>query len=557
MSEPQIEHDDELKRRQTVIYALITSILIVILVGGINYSWFKRCPDSWVYLGTLQSDMQTYTAIFRELFENGNGFFYGSPHEIREHLAVPVFIQFPFILLGWLWRITSLSFPAVWEIFRILFTFFYCISLALLLKLFFKTRGWFILAYIVCLFGSGSIVPFLAIVKGGGVPPTSDGLSSLLASYYYTGQSMHWWGLHLFRNLFYPVELLIHACFFMTIYFLYRRMIVPFVILFFLTWFSGIFGAMELAGIILLWLVLEYTITKDRRIFIFIIIVLFISLIFVVYYKIFIPLYPAGKALEEQHREFPIPPVMLYDYVVHYSLLLVFLIPAFLYREFLKDVSSKPLLRLLIVWIVTVFLFSQNDKFMPGAGIQPPHFLRGYLFMSLAILLIYWFKFACQYNLFDRRIAKTAIAVFCALTFVESLFFTVCMYERLPHPEVSTIRLQTKEMLDYLNTIDETRHVLTLSPNRHLDVILPAQTKHRPYLADCMATPFWSEKFERLQRFISSGFESDLFHEYNIDTLIVRREFFPFMQFWHPSRAKLHMEYENSFWKIYRVELSS
>ena len=119
---------NEISTRQLIAVACLVALIINCIVGFINYSWFSRVPEGWVYLGTLQSDMQTYTAIFRELFENGNGFFYGSPNEIREFIAPPIFIQLPFIILGWLWHLSGFSIPAVWELFRIGFTFFKSIN---------------------------------------------------------------------------------------------------------------------------------------------------------------------------------------------------------------------------------------------------------------------------------------------------------------------------------------------------------------------------------------------------------------------------------------------
>ncbi|MCD6386406.1 hypothetical protein J7M23_11595, partial [Candidatus Sumerlaeota bacterium] len=522
--------------------------------GFINYSWFSRVPEGWVYLGTLQTDVQTYTAIFRELFENGNGFFYGSPNEIREFIAPPIFIQLPFIILGWLWHLSGFSIPAVWELFRIGFTFLFCISLALLLRVFIKQRLWFLVAFVMSVFGSGSLVFLIALLKGGNVPPTPDGLTSFLAQYYYSEQATHWWGLHLFRTLYYPVEIMTHSFFFLTLYFLLRRRLSLFTLFFFLTWFTGVFTAIELSAILVVFLLVELLLLKDKKSTSFLLTSSLIILVFLSYYKLFIPAYPVGKSLDIQHRQFPFPPLTFYDYITHYAWLLLFLLPSFFKGRFWHTLIHSPTGRLLLIWIGVVFLLTQNDKFLPGHGIQPPHFLRGYLFLGLSILVVLWFSYFAENLPKNHKIFRLIVGIFLVIAMVDSFVFTLCMYNRIPHPEVSTIRLQTREILDYLNTLKTTRHILVLSPNRHLDVIIPAQTPHRSYLADVMATPFWDEKFNDLQQFLMSGDVQPLLNKYHIDTLIVRRELFPFIQQWHLVALSLKLERQNTFWQLYTIQ---
>lgn len=548
-------YQKEISRRELIFVSCVVALIINCIVGFINCSWFFRVPKGWVYLGTLQSDMQTYTAIFRELFENGNGFFYGSPHEIREFMAPPIFIQFPFIILGWLWHLSGFSIPTVWEIFRISFTFLFCISLALMLSEFLKKRGWFLIAFVLSVFGSGSLIFVIAFLKGANVPPTSDGLTSFLAQYYYSEQAVHWWGLHLFRTLYYPVEIMTHSFFFLAIYFLIKRQLLLFSLFFFLTWFSGIFAAIELSGIILIFLLVEFLFLKDKKSVLFLVVSTLIILVFMLYYKVFIPTFPVGKSLEIQHRQFSFPPLTFYDYITHYAWLLLFLLPSFFKRKFWQEIIQEPMGRLLLIWIGVVFLLTQNDKFLPGNGVQPPHFFRGYLFLGLSILVIFWFSYFAENFIKNHyKVFKLVIVVCLLVAMVDGFVFTVCMYKRIPHPGVSTIRVQTKEILDYLNTLNTTRHILVLSPDRHLDVIIPAQTPHRSYLADIMATPFWEEKFNDFQKFLITQDERSIINKYYIDTIIVHHEFFPFIEQWRPRSVSLNLKRANPFWRVYYIQ---
>ncbi len=538
--------------REIIFIAFLSALLVNLIVGYINYSWFHRAPEGWVYLGTLQSDMQTYTSIFRELFENGNGFFYGSPQEIREELAPAIFIQFPFIILGWFWCISNLSIPLVWEIFRILMTFLFSFSLAFLLRCFFSQRRWFIVAFIFSVFGSGSIVFLVALFRGTQVPPTPDGLTSYLASYYYAEQALHWWGLHLFRNFFYPVELLIHSFFFLTLYYLIKQRYHYFALFFFLTWFSGLFAALELSGIVTLFLMYTYFKTKEAKRGKALLAVLLISLLFIIYYKVFIPSYPVGKSLDVQHTSFTFPPLTFYDYVVHYSWLLLFLVPSLFFKDF-RRFLQKNIYTLLFIWIGVVFLFSQNDKLLPGAGIQPPHFLRGYLFMALAILTIVWFRWFSATFPQKGILIKVATVILLCGGLTDSALFSLCMYYRIPHPEVSTVRQQTVDVLHYLNTWDGTRHIVVLSQNRHLDVVINSQTTHRSFLSDIMATPFWEEKIQTLQNFLMTANEGELVETFSVDTIIAHKDFFTFMNQWTPNEVTIELEYENALWRVYSV----
>ena len=117
-------------------FPVILGTAIALMITLINFQWYLRSSDEFIHTGFLQSEQTSYTAIARELFENGTGFTYAIPYSIEDD-SPRIYFHLPFFLIGWAWKISSLPFPLIWEIFRLLFVVLGVCALYALLGVYF------------------------------------------------------------------------------------------------------------------------------------------------------------------------------------------------------------------------------------------------------------------------------------------------------------------------------------------------------------------------------------------------------------------------------------
>jgi hypothetical protein len=206
----------------------------------------------------------------------------------------------------------------------------------------------------------------------------------------------------------------------------------------------------------------------------------------------------------------------------------------------------------LLVWVAVVFLLMNNQWFVGGGGIQPPHFSRGYLFFPLALLMLLWLRGLPALRPFSAQNARSVLLTLLLIVAVpDNALFLYAVAARQPHPGVLTVQRETKEVLDFLNAQPGRLHILC--PDTKLGVLIPAHTLHNSLIGDMMATPFWEEKRADLDRFLREGRRSGVLEKYGIDTIIIPAEWrYHFGQLVGDVRVR----YQNALWIVYEVARS-
>ncbi|MBM3336068.1 hypothetical protein FJY63_15520, partial [Candidatus Sumerlaeota bacterium] len=169
--------------------------------------WSWRCPSSMAYLGYLQGDQPTYTALARAVFQRGNGLFYANPFDF-DPSAPRVLTNLGYIALGWAMRALGQRSVLVWELWRIGFGATCYFLFAALVGRFFRSalmRWWVFLAGV---FGGGAA--WIVTLAAAATHPHNG----LIACFVEAEKGYDWWCLNLFRQSIYPLELFYHTCFF-------------------------------------------------------------------------------------------------------------------------------------------------------------------------------------------------------------------------------------------------------------------------------------------------------------------------------------------------------
>ena len=166
---------------------------------------------------------------------------------------------------------------------------------------------------------------------------------------------------------------------------------------------------------------------------------------------------------------------------------------------------------------MAVIILSQNDKILPGEGIQPPHFLRGYLFIGFCILVFTWIQRVAQ-NITPRLKILIPVVVLFIVSIPDSALFLIELATHQPHPGLLTYPAETDEVLKFLEKQPGSLRILNIAPK--LGDWIPARTHHRPLLAEAYTTPFWVEKRKAIAALIRIGRKSRVIEKYKIDLCI-------------------------------------
>lgn len=537
------------------------SIIIILLILAIpivmNLHWRQNAPEGFWFTGFLQSDQITYTALFRSVFERGNGFAYAYPYAAPSADNPAVNFQMPFTLLAWLWRITG-SIVLSWEIVRLLFgaAFLFVVFLTMreMLKTFYPDEeqdapfSIYVLGVFIILACGGGVAWLAALARSFG----AQGVS-FLERFQEAEGSYHWWFLNLFRNIFYPLELMYHAFFFLAIWGVlkknYRLALAGQV----LACLSGVFVGIEISGILIAFYIWEAVRQKNKESLMRLVWTLIVFALFAGYYGVFLPRFPIAKNLVEQHRVNIHDIIPMKEYLTAYGLMLFAALLAFLRRDFRRNLMGREAGRLIIVWLVVVAALVLNDKWLPaGRSLQPPHFTRGYLFAILTLIAACgfypsWKSFAAKGK---ARLAGASLLLI--LLFIpDNILFVALRFRETPHPMVLTIPNESMQLFDFLNTLKEQRVVF--SPERKLGDQIPAFTPHASILGQLYATPFNEEKSAMMERFFR-GADVDLFiKKYEIDLIVIGRrsaEYFDTMI----RRPEWKPVYSNKLWAVYAIQ---
>ncbi|MGC8841074.1 MAG: hypothetical protein ACP5QZ_06410 [Candidatus Sumerlaeaceae bacterium] len=495
---------------------LAVAAALVFALRIIAHAWFL--PPSRVYLGFVQVDQPVYYACAREYVESGNGLFAANPYsnlpDSRRHYS-----HLYFLLVGWIWRLTGVSFSVIDGGVRVLFG---PIMLLLAARIFRFLHGWRrganpLLA--LMLLGGGlawatALFSTTVNVLVGQLNKTpSDSWLSLLwflfTREFSTAEGGYGdWQVQLFRNLFYSPEICYHILFFGAVLFCMKRAFAAGCVTVFLAWWAHPYTGLEVSLILASWLVVEWARGNRPCLRPFAAIVA-INALFALYYGVFLARDPEHRSVYQQMQNFPA--VMLLSQIVSaYGLLAPLALAAFLPPRF-SEQWKRSEFRLAVVWAVVAALLNYQDKILPrGYGMQPLHFSHGYLYVPLALLateglesvLRMWRPLHAE-----RLIVSCAVALF-FLHLPDNLIW--CTRNVTCLPRTSILFAPPKADIELLNALDklpttETVLVDDLPPATSFFVpLIPVLTHHRSVNSHLFNTPFAEEKRQMLDEFRST-----------------------------------------------------
>jgi len=472
-------------------------------------------PPSQEYTGFVQDDQPVYYACAREIFENGNGLFYANPYSNLVN-SPRLFTHFYFFLVGWIWRLTGVSFTLIDGAVRLLFGPVYLLLAARLFRHIHGWQRWTNWLLLLLLVGSG--VAWLAAAMLIPVHIVSGDWhnyepSSMLASFWtlfledFNGaeNGYAWWHVDLFRNIVYSTEVFYHVLFFLTLVMFVKGYRWGGIIGVFLTWWAHPYTGVTLAAICCLWLGAEYGL-GNRRLLKPLIVLSMITAVFLLYYFAILPRNAEYRSVYTQMCEFKAP-MRLSKILVAYG----FLVPLSACALFLRSTRPhlrRPEIRLCVIWLGVVGVLNFHDKLLPFMQAkQPLHFSHGYLFVPMALLSPLGLEAILQarYGEKAKTLFAPVAAAICLFHLPDNVIW--CSQTIAGLPRMSRLFGVDKSAMEMLHRMDSLRsHEVILDialPQEYANVVtlIPVVTHHTAVRAHGFNTPYIYEKRNMIDSF--------------------------------------------------------
>ncbi|MBN1900667.1 hypothetical protein JW926_04990, partial [Candidatus Sumerlaeota bacterium] len=502
-------------------------ILFLFLPLVLLIRWNAYPPGGFFFTGFLQSDQITYTALFRSVILRGNGFSYSYPFAEQGSENPPVYFQIPFTLLAWIWKISGGNIVMTWEFFRLIssLAFFLILSSFLfhLMKRFYPDEAespgfrWFFYALLAILFFGGGVAWLFSLLKFGFARDKGISLPDAFKS---VESPYHWWFLNLFRNNLYPLELFHHACFFLALLGALRKKPLLIFTGLVLGCLSGVFVGIEISAVLMVFFLVETILKREKENLYHLGGALFVFLAFAAYYALFLPRFPVPRTLIQQHKKVFFELIPLHKYLPAYGILLFTTPFLFLKRDFRKMILKNREGRLLVCWAGAVGLLMFNDKFLPGSGLQPPHFSRGYFFSAMALLSGVGLFPLFQKAFLRNRLKAAPLLILATLLFLpDNVLFTIERFTDSPHVDILSLPPETKEALEFLDAITEPR--VAFCPDRKFGHLVPAFSNHASIFSEYGLTANDEAKVKEAHRFFSGRDRKSFIEKYRITLIIL------------------------------------
>jgi len=494
-------------RRARLFAAALAWGLPALLTGAIYSARWSLPPDR-APLGFVHVDQVVYYAAARELFENGNGLFYASPFSNRPD-SPRIYSHLGFLLVGWAWRLSGLS----WETIDLAFRFVFGVAaLGLALAIFRQAptgRRWRRWSALALSAGGGAaawtalarhLVDFALNRAGGDFPvPLGEWMLGWPEAFRQAEGGYGEWHLNLFRSLTLMPQPIYHVLFLGTALALARGRAGWAPMGVFLAWWAHPFTGLELGLVAMAFLIVETAMVRRRGPGIAAAGVAAVNVLFLTYYLAFLPRFEEHAATQARIADFgnPLLTRMLWPaYGLWVALPAAYLLSA----RFRRDWRRRRAVRLMTVWLVVVAALVFHDRwarFMKP--VQPMHFTRGYLFIPLVYFSVCGLDRLLSRLRRRRRPWAWVIAAMILLlqlpdNFVRLALFREDLARRVP---VYSIPRPALRMFEALDTVEErlTLHAIGLQGDfAELERLLPVLTPHRPLLGHPFNTPFIEEK---------------------------------------------------------------
>lgn len=478
-------------------------------VGALGTS--EPLPPDSVTLGFLQYDQPSYYACAREVFENGNFFFAGSPWS-SEPGSPRIYTNLTFSFFGLLWKL-GIPIRILDAGIRVVFGMAMMLLLVRLIRAALPSTRAILAACALVLFGGGLAWLFALwrfvtdTLFNRGVPGIAFSWESFVVRYPGLHADLERgyadWHQSIFRSLTYAPETFYHTLFFGCMLTLVNRAWRCSLVLLFLTWWAHPFTGIEAGFIFSAFTFLEGIILKRMPRWPFLG-ALAIHAIFFTYYGLLLPLNPEHASVAEQVRAFG-NPMLISMLIPAYGLLLPIALsflcmgPA---RALLRISASA---RLMLCWLVCVTILVFHDRilfFMEP--MQPMHFTRGYLYVPLVFWAACAFDFAMPKLAARKRwLAPVIGLLFLAVHLPDNLI--ALGRQRSINSDSLGVFYRPKACLEFyekLNAIEEPlvlQSVWTMNPWPRFDYLIPVYTHHRTLVGHWANTPYKQEKAELLR----------------------------------------------------------
>jgi hypothetical protein len=262
---------------------------------------------------------------------------------------------------------------------------------------------------------------------------------------------------------------------------------------------------------------------------------------------------PVAKSLVDQHKLTLYETIPLHKCFPSYGILLLTTPLVFLNKNFREKIFKTHEGRFLFVWLIVVGGLIFHDKILPPKlTFQAPHFSRGYFFSILVLLSSLGLYQEIKKSLTKFKRMKIMFPILAILFFIpDNVLFIVDRLSENPHSFFLTISTESKQTLDFLNTVKPQKVVCSL--DRNLGAIIPAFTNHYSIFGLLYATPFNEEKeillFNKLLQNKDVDFVID---KYKINIIIISQRYFSVFDR-KIARPEWKILYKNYFWKVYEV----
>lgn len=501
----------------------------------VSYAFFHTADC--VYAGFVQVDQPVYYACAREYFENGNGIIAANPYS-NLLTSTRIYSHLYFILAGWMWRLTGLSFGAIDGIVRMIGAPLMLVFAGQIVRIY-VGRGRTVAPLIALALLGGGLAWFYALMafvaglisewNGPGGPDLfkPSGLVHLyISNFSATEYGYGGWHLSVFRNVFYSTEVFYHVlCFACLMSFLRTRYALGCVFLFLTAWAHPFTGAL-LCAIVTAWLVIEWFYQRER-VRAALAAVLAIDALFLSYYNVFLRFNEEHRSVIDQLQSYSATlslNKLLPAYGLILPLALMGIMPTFAQRAWRH---SK--FRFLYTWLLVVAFLNFHDKLLPFVRpMQPLHFSHGYLYLPMAILAIRVLQ-----DQYARRAKNLLWGSLMLLVFhlPDNVIWSVETISTLPSEcPVFMPSRHVSTILEGLETVAEPQVILVDLRSENLSVVknlTPVFTKHLVIQGHGFNTPFNIAQ-QNFVRIMKRRPDPRIAHELGITAILTEENHLPF-----------------------------
>jgi len=465
------------------------SLIPVLLIEVTSLRWALHPPQEYVYTGYLQNDQHAYTALIRELYENGNGIVSGNPHNVnrtRQHY----FFSLPLNLLSIVERISGLPFWLLWDCFRVFWGALMGVTLYRLVRTVLSPDGPVNLAYLAGLFGGGMAWLFsLALYTVGAEPGLIPALDQVEADYQF-------WLLSVFRQALYPLELYYHTLAFAALGYAISGRTRPLYVLFPIIILSHPFTMIEVTAVITVFAAVEFVLKRERLLIGPALCALGCAAAYGLFSVFVVRESPEGASIIGQSRRYFLHTLPLWKLIPAYGFLLLAAVVGLVLAEPRRRLLQARSGRFALSWVAVVFLLSRTP-----AWFQPLHYTRGYFLLGLVLLV--GIAFAPEIAAFTRQIrwGRPLCAAAVAILALDSLLFTIRLTTVPPQQEVLLLPTDMAQVIDRLNQYPGEQIVLTA--HQRLEYLIPSMTPHRTLIGQDMYTPWYLPKVAEIRKWLA------------------------------------------------------